>query len=49
MAKNGILNYLFVALNESVHLAEIIQWDRLGVDVFFSEGKGGGELADYGH
>lgn len=47
--ENGTLNNLLFALKESAHLAGMIKWDRLAVDGFFSGGKGGGELVDYGY
>ena len=47
--EDGTLEQILSALREMAFLEGLIDWDRMAADIFFSAGKGGGELVDYGY
>jgi len=47
--EDGTLERVLSSLREVAFLEGQIDWERLAVDGFFSPGKGGGELVDYGY
>jgi transposase len=47
--ENGVLEKVLTTLQEIANVANMIDFERLSVDGFFSAGKGGGQDVEYGY